>query len=157
MLRGKYTQRPIFLSNGFKHFIWDDLNYPRREVQGFYKKDELELLIRRREIKKNLNNFKINKEITDRPYQQRAIRSITESLEKKRRKALLVMATGTGKTRTIISLCDLLIKCNWIKRVLFLADRKNLVSQAEKAFKKHLPDCSPVNLVKNKSGEEESS
>ncbi|MDA9747087.1 DEAD/DEAH box helicase family protein, partial [Prochlorococcus sp. AH-736-M13] len=153
-LEKKYNQRPIiFLSNGFKHFIWDDLNYPRREVQGFYKKDELELLIRRRDIKKNLNNLKINQEITDRPYQQRAIRSITESLEKQRRKALLVMATGTGKTRTIISLCDLLIRCNWIKRVLFLADRKNLVSQAEKAFKKHLPDCSPVNLVKNKSGE----
>mgnify|MGYP003339335846 CR=1 FL=1 len=153
-LEEKYNQRPIiFLSNGFKHFIWDDLNYPRREVQGFYKKDELDLLIRRRDIKKNLNNLKINQEITDRPYQQRTIRSITESLEKQRRKALLVMATGTGKTRTIISLCDLLIRCNWIKRVLFLADRKNLVSQAEKAFKKHLPDCSPVNLVKNKSGE----
>ena len=86
-------------------------------------------------------------------YQVNAINRTIDAIAKGANRILLVMATGTGKTRTIISLCDLLIRCNWIKRVLFLADRKNLVSQAEKAFKKHLPDCSPVNLVKNKSGE----
>ena len=153
-LEKEHGQRPIiFLSNGYKHIIWDDLNYPQREIQGFYKKDELEVLIRRRDNEKKLNSIKINADITDRFYQQKAIKSIVDSLEKKKRKALLVMATGTGKTRTIISLCDLLIKSNSIKRVLFLADRTALVNQAEKAFKKHLPSCSTVNLVTNKSGD----
>ncbi len=153
-LETQFGQRPIiFLSNGYRHLIWDDNNYPRRDVQGFYKKGELELLIRRRESLKPLKEAKISKSITERDYQQRAIRCITESFELKKRKALLVMATGTGKTRTVISLCDLLIRCNWVKRVLFLADRTALVNQAEKAFKAHLPDCSPVNLVTNRDGE----
>ena len=153
-LETKFGQRPIiFLSNGYRHLIWDDNNYPRRDIQGFYKKEELELLIRRRESLKPFKDKKINKSITERDYQHRAIRRISESFEKKKRKALLVMATGTGKTRTVISLCDLLIRCNWVKRILFLADRTALVNQAEKAFKAHLPDCNPVNLVTNKSGE----
>ena len=153
-LEKQFGQRPIiFLSNGYRHLIWDDIKYPPRDVQGFYKKDELELLIRRRDSIKPLQDLKINKRITERYYQERAIRCITESLEKKHRKSLLVMATGTGKTRTVISLCDLLIRSNWVKRVLFLADRTALVNQAEKAFKEHLPDCSPVNLVTNRHGE----
>ena len=110
------------------------------------------MFIRRRESLKPLKGTKINKSITERDYQLRAIRRISESFELKKRKALLVMATGTGKTRTVISLCDLLIRCNWVKRVLFLADRTALVNQAEKAFKAHLPDCSPVNLVSNRKG-----
>jgi type I restriction enzyme R subunit len=86
--------------------------------------------------------------------QSRAIRRIAEAFEQDRdRKALVVMATGAGKTRTVIALCDLLMQCNWAKRVLFLADRVALVTQARNAFKTHLPDSSPVNLVTEKDGE----
>jgi type I restriction enzyme, R subunit len=153
-LEQRYGQRPlIFLSNGYRHRLWDDLRYPPRDVQGFYKKDELETLIRRREIRQPLAQATISTAIAGRYYQQRAIRAISESLEQGRRKALLVQATGTGKTRTAISLTDLLTRCNWVKRVLFLADRTSLVLQAERAFRRFLPDCSPVNLVTNKGGE----
>jgi len=153
-LEQRYGQRPlIFLSNGYRHRLWDDLRYPPREVQGFYKKDELETLIRRREIRQPLAQATISTAIAGRYYQQRAIRAICESLEQGLLKALLVQATGTGKTRTAISLTDLLTRCNWVKRVLFLADRTSLVLQAERAFRKFLPDCAPVNLVTNKGGE----
>jgi type I restriction enzyme R subunit len=153
-LEKRYRQRPlIFLSNGYRHRLWDDLRYPPREVQGFYKKDELETLIRRREIRQPLAQATISASIAGRYYQQRAIRAICESLEQGRLKALLVQATGTGKTRTAISLTDVLTRCNWVKRVLFLADRTSLVLQAERAFRRFLPDCSPVNLVTNKGGE----
>jgi len=153
-LEQRYGQRPqIFLSNGYRHRLWDDLRYPPRELQGFYKKDELETLIRRREIRQPLSQATISTAIAGRYYQQRAIRAICESLEHGRLKALLVQATGTGKTRTAISLTDVLTRCNWVKRVLFLADRTLLVLQAERAFRRFLPDCSPVNLVTNKGGE----
>ena len=153
-LQQRYGQRPIiFLSNGYRHRLWDDLRYPPREVQGFYKKDELETLIRRREIRQPLAQATLSPSIAGRYYQQRAIRAICESLERGRLKALLVLATGTGKTRTAISLTDVLTRCNWVKRVLFLADRTSLVLQAERAFRRFLPDCSPVNLVTNKGGE----
>ena len=153
-LEQRYGQRPlIVLSNGYRHRLWDDLRYPPREVQGFYKKDELESLIRRREIRQPLAQATISTAIAGRYYQQRAIRAICESLEQNRLKALLVQATGTGKTRTAISLTDVLTRCNWVKRVLFLADRTSLVLQAERAFRRFLPDCSPVNLVTNKGGE----
>ena len=122
-------------------------------MQGFYKKDELETLIRRREIRQPLAQATLSNTIAGRYYQQRAIRAICESLEQGRLKALLVQATGTGKTRTAISLTDVLTRCNWVKRVLFLADRTSLVLQAERAFRRFLPDCSPVNLVTNKGGE----
>ena len=153
-LEQRYGQRPlIFLSNGYRHRLWDDLRYPPREVQGFYKKDELETLIRRREIRQPLAQATLSNTIAGRYYQQRAIRAICESLEQGHLKALLVQATGTGKTRTAISLTDVLTRCNWVKRVLFLADRTSLVLQAERAFRRFLPDCSPVNLVTNKGGE----
>ena len=153
-LEQQHGQRPlIFLSNGYRHRLWDDLRYPPREVQGFYKKDELDTLIRRREIRQPLAQATISTSIAGRYYQQRAIRAICESLEQGRLKALLVQATGTGKTRTAISLTDVLTRCNWVKRVLFLADRTSLVLQAERAFRRFLPDCSPVNLVTNKGGE----
>jgi type I restriction enzyme R subunit len=153
-LEQRYGQRPlIFLSNGYRHRLWDDRRYPPREVQGFYKKDELETLIRRREIRQPLSQATLSNTIAGRYYQQRAIRAICESLEMGRLKALLVQATGTGKTRTAISLTDVLTRCNWVKRVLFLADRTSLVLQAERAFRRFLPDCSPVNLVTNKGGE----
>ncbi len=153
-LERQYGQRPlIFLSNGFRHRLWDDSRYPPREVQGSYRKSELETLIRRRSQRQSLAAAAVNPQVVERYYQQRAIRAINESLERGRRKVLLVMATGTGKTRTVIALADLLIRCNWVKRVLFLADRNALVLQAERAFRRFLPDCAPVNLVSNRGGE----
>lgn len=154
-LEKQFGRRPIiFYSNGYDHWIWDETNYPPRQVQGFYKKDELELLIQRRQTRRRLATAKINERIVERYYQTRAIRRIAEAFERDSdRKALLVMATGSGKTRTAIALCDLLIRCNWAKRVLFLADRVALVSQAVNAFKRHLPDASPVNLVSERDEE----
>ena len=148
-------QRPIiFYSNGYEHWTWDDTRYPPRRVQGFYKKAELELMIQRRETRRTLAEAPINSEIVERHYQTRAIRRIAEAFERDHeRKALLVMATGAGKTRTVIALSDLLMRCNWVKRVLFLADRVALVNQAVNAFKRHLPEASPVNLVTEKSAE----
>ncbi len=117
-------------------------------VQGFLKKPELELMIQRRTSRRHLADTPVNAAIVERYYQARAIRRISEAFERDRDlKALVVMATGAGKTRTVIALCDLLMKCNWVKRVLFLADRKALVTQAVNAFKAHLPDAAPVNLV----------
>ena len=154
-LEKAYQQRPvIFYTNGYDHWLWDDSNYPPRAVQGFFKKAELELMLQRRASKKSLASETINNDIVERYYQTRAIRRIGEAFEKDhQRKALVVMATGAGKTRTVIALADLLMRCNWAKRVLFLADRVALVKQAVNAFKKHLPDSSPVNLVTEKSTE----
>jgi type I restriction enzyme R subunit len=154
-LEKQFGRRPvIFYSNGYEHWLWDDANYPPRPVQGFYKKSELELLIQRRQTRKPLAEATINEAIVERYYQTRAIRRIGEAFEKDRdRKALIVMATGAGKTRTVIALCDVLMRCNWAKRVLFLADRVALVNQAVNAFKKHLPESSPVNLVTEKDAE----
>ena len=154
-LEKQFGQRPvIFYSNGYDHWVWDDASYPPRAVQGFYKKTELELLIQRRSSRKELSKEAINDAIVERYYQTRAIRRIGEAFERDRdRKALVVMATGAGKTRTVIALCDLLMRCNWAKRILFLADRVALVNQAVNAFKRHLPDASPVNLVTEKDTE----
>lgn len=151
-LEKQHGQRPvIFLSNGYQNWIWDDQSYPRRGLQGFYKKSELELVIQRRTSRKSLAEAVINTKIVERFYQTRAIRRVGETFEvDNQRKALLVMATGTGKTRTVIALADVLMRCNWAKRILFLADRVALVNQAVGAFKTHLPDSSPVNLVTDK-------
>ncbi|MFO0700221.1 MAG: DEAD/DEAH box helicase family protein [Nitrospira sp.] len=154
-LERQFGQRPvIFYSNGYEHWIWDDQRYPPRRVQGFYKKAELELLIQRRETKRLLAEATITSAIVERHYQTRAIRRVAEAFKRDHdRKSLLVMATGAGKTRTVIALADLLMRCNWVKRVLFLADRVALVNQAVNAFKRHLPDASPVNLVTEKDEE----
>lgn len=154
-LERKFGQRPvIFYSNGYEHWLWDDARYPPRQVQGFYKKDELELLIQRRTTRRSLAQASIDAHIVERHYQTRAIRRVAEAFERDhQRKALVVMATGAGKTRTVIALCDLLMRANWAKRVLFLADRVALVNQAVNAFKRHLPDSSPVNLVTEKDTE----
>jgi type I restriction enzyme R subunit len=154
-LEKQFGQRPvIFYSNGYDHWLWDDRFYPPRAVQGFYKKDELELLVQRRTTRQKLADAPINGEIVERYYQTRAIRRVGESFEQDRdRKALLVMATGSGKTRTVIALTDLLMKANWAKRILFLADRVALVNQAVNEYKKHLPDASPVNLVTEKEAQ----
>ncbi len=154
-LEKQFGQRPvIFYTNGYEHWLWDDVNYPPRAVQGFFKKAELELMIQRRSTRKPLAKAEINKAIVERYYQHRAIRRIGEAFEKDcDRKTLIVMATGAGKTRTVIALSDLLMRCNWAKRVLFLADRVALVKQAVKEFKTHLPEAPPVNLVTDKNAE----
>jgi len=154
-LEAQFGQRPIiFYTNGYEHHIWDDTNYPPRQVQGFYKKSELELLIQRRTTQKPIATANINPAIASRHYQARAIRKVSEAFEQnKERKVLIIMATGAGKTRTAIALVDLLMRCNWVKRALFLADRISLVNQAIKVFKKHLPDSAPVNLLTEKETE----
>jgi type I restriction enzyme R subunit len=154
-LEASSGQRPvIFYSNGYEHWIWDDTRYPPRQIGGFYKRDELELLIQRRSSRKPLGSEKISRTIVERPYQHRAIRNVARSFEQDgERKALLVMATGSGKTRTVIALVDLLMRAGWVKRVLFLADRVALVNQAAGAFKAHLPDSAPVNLVTERTSD----
>ncbi|CAD5371789.1 Type I restriction-modification system, restriction subunit R [Rubrivivax sp. A210] len=154
-LEAQYGQRPvIFCSNGYEHWIWDDALYPPRAVQGFYKKAELALMIQRRSSRKPLATAVIDDSIIERYYQVRTVRRIGETFEQHHlRKALAVMATGAGKTRTVIALADVLMRANWAKRVLFLADRVALVNQAVNAFKRHLPDSSPVNLVTDKHTE----
>ena len=147
-------QRPIiFFTNGYDTWIWDDVFYPPRKVLGFYKKEELQRLIQRRTTRKKLDFSKLSKTIIERYYQRRTIGSIGEVFESGRRKSLIVLATGTGKTRVSIALVDLLQRMNWVKRTLFLADRVSLVNQAANAFKKFLPDSSPVNLVTEKDKE----
>jgi type I restriction enzyme R subunit len=148
-LEQRFDQRPIiFYSNGYTTWIWNDISYPPREIQGFLKRDELERLIFRRANRKPLHRVQVNKEIVERSYQTEAIRRITETFdENSRRKALLVMATGTGKTRTAIALVDVLMRANWVKRVLFLADRNALLTQALRAFKSHLPTATAVDLT----------
>lgn len=150
-LEDMYEQRPvIFYTNGFEMHIWDDFFYPSRRVAGFYNQDELQLLINRRTSRVALDNIKINNEITDRYYQKEAIKAICESLMSKDRKALLVMATGSGKTRTVISLIDVLTKHEWVKNCLFLADRRPLVRQAKNSFNNLLPSASLCNLLESK-------
>jgi type I restriction enzyme R subunit len=147
-------QRPvIFYTNGYATWIWDDTFYPPRRVAGFYSRDDLQRLVQRRASRKALEVAQINGVIVERYYHRRAIGSLCGSFEAHLRKGLLVMATGSGKTRVAIALVDLLQRMNWVKRALFLADRVSLVNQAANAFKKFLPDSSPVNLVTEKDKE----
>ncbi|WP_313405018.1 DEAD/DEAH box helicase family protein [Aeromicrobium sp.] len=151
-LEAQFGRRPvIFYTNGYEHRIWDDAGgYPPRETQGFYTRDELELLIQRRRTALPLSTQPVNTGVAGRPYQVRAIKAVADAFDRRQREALLVMATGAGKTRTTIALADLLQKANWVKRVLFLADRTALVNQAGNAFKAHLPGSTTVNLVTEK-------
>ncbi|WP_338357502.1 DEAD/DEAH box helicase family protein [Yeosuana marina] len=152
-------QRPIiFYSNGFETHLWDDMFYPERQVSGFHTKDELQYLIERRDTRKGLRQFQVNRDIVGRPYQLEAIKRVGEALvatnqgelKGKNREALLVMATGSGKTRVSAAIVDMLTKSNWAKRILFLADRNALVTQAKNAFKEHLPHLSAIDLTKEK-------
>ena len=153
-LEAMHGQRPlIFYTNGYETFLWDDTAYPPRRVAGFYKKDELARLILRRTQRVDLDVAQVKDAIAGRYYQKRAIGSIFAQFTQSRRKALLVMATGTGKTRTAIALVDALQRAGWVKRALFLADRISLVNQAVAAFKANLPEASPVNLVTEKDTE----
>ncbi|WP_406623768.1 DEAD/DEAH box helicase family protein [Acidovorax sp. SDU_ACID1] len=154
-LEQQFGQRPVMYgTNGYEHWLWDDATSPPRAVQGFHKKNELELMVQRRASRKPLDSLPIAPGIVERHYQQRAIRRIAETFERdQHRKALVVMATGAGKTRTVIALVDLLMRAGWCKRVLFLADRVALVNQAVNAFKAHLSDATPVNLVTDRATE----
>ena len=150
-LEAMHGQRPvIFYTNGYETYLWDDRAYAPRAVAGFHKKDELASLLHRRVHREPLDVARVKNAIVERYYQKRAIGSIGEQFSQARRKALLVMATGSGKTRVAVALVDLLQRAGWVKRALFLADRVSLVNQAVGAFKAHLPESSPVNLVTEK-------
>ncbi|MBD3636816.1 MAG: DEAD/DEAH box helicase family protein [Crocinitomicaceae bacterium] len=163
-LEKEFDQRPIiFYSNGYTTNIWDDTFYaaPRR-VYGFYSKDELRWLIQQRGSRQDVRLTKPKNEIVNRPYQHEAIQRIMEDLvvdgkdglRGNKRKMLVVMATGSGKTRTAAALVDLLFKNSWVKRVLFLADRTPLVRQAKRSFNDNLSSLTSVNLVEEKEDAE---
>ena len=152
LLEKKYGRRPIiFLSNGFDTRIWNDKYYPERKVASVYSKRDLEKLFNLRSMQTTLKNVMVDKYIAGRYYQEAAIKAVCEAFDKKnRRKALLVMATGSGKTRTVIALCKVLLDHGWVKNILFLADRNSLVLQAKRAFVNMLPDLSVTNLCEDK-------
>ena len=152
ILEKQHGRRPvIFLTNGFDTRI-DDGVYPERRVAAFYSKRDLEKLFNLQTMRRSLQNVMINPDIAGRYYQVAAVKAVCDSLDNKnRRKALLVMATGSGKTRTIISLCDVLLRHGWVKNILFLADRTSLVTQAKRSFVNLLPDLSATNLCESKN------
>lgn len=130
----------IFFTNGVDIFLWDDAQgYPYRKVYGFYSKDSLEYLTHQRANKKALSHVEPNLVIAGRMYQLEAVKRVCERLSDNFRKALLVQATGTGKTRVAVSLCDLLMRAGWVKRILFLCDRRELRKQADRVFKEFMP------------------
>ena len=152
LLEEKYGQRPIiFLTNGFETRIWDDKNYPERKVSFIYSKRDLEKYFNLLSMRTSLKNINVNPNIADRYYQKSAISAVCNAFDKQnRRKALLVMATGSGKTRTVIALVDVLLQHGWIKNILYLADRNSLVTQAKRSFVNLLPDLSVTNLCEEK-------
>ncbi len=150
-LERKFGRRPMmFTTNGFETYFWDDQSSPQRRVSGIFSKDDLQKLMNRRTERKDLMTIPIDDRITDRYYQKEAIRAVCEQLGLGFRKHLLVMATGTGKTRTASSLADVLSRGGHVTNILFLADRTALVKQAKDDFKNYLPDMSLCNLCSNK-------
>lgn len=151
ILENKYGRRPvIFLTNGFETRI-DDGQYPERKVAAIYSKRDIEKLFNLRSERMSLKNIVINKSIAGRYYQEGAVKAVCDAFDNKnRRKALLVMATGSGKTRTVISLCDILLQYGWVKNILFLADRNSLVTQAKRSFVNLMPYLSVTNLCEEK-------
>ncbi len=135
-LQNQYGRRPlIFTTNGFEFFYTDDyMRYPTREVSGFFTQEELQLEIDRRKLRKPLENIEINDQITDRPYQKEAVTAVCDAISKRHRKMLIVQATGSGKTRVSISIVDVLRRHNYVKNILFLADRITLVRQAKNSY-----------------------
>ena len=155
-LERQYGVRPvIYYTNGFKTFIIDGLGYPARRVHGFHTEEDLLVLIQRRG-RNGITDLKINDEITNRAYQKQAVKAICENFNGMHRRGLLVMATGTGKTRVAISLCDVLMRNGWAKNILFLADRTALVKQAHKNFTKLLPSATTARLDDFKPADKES-
>ena len=152
LLEKKYHRRPvIFLTNGFETRITDNI-YPERKCSAIYSKRDLEKLFNLQTMRTSLAHVRIDPTIAGRYYQEGAIKAVCEAFDKKnRRKALLVMATGSGKTRTVIELCDVLLQHGWVKNILFLADRNSLVTQAKRSFVNLLPDLSVTNLVEEKN------
>ncbi|MBO6292247.1 MAG: DEAD/DEAH box helicase family protein [Selenomonas sp.] len=132
----KCGRRPfIFMTNGLRTIFLDESSgYPRREVFGFFTQDDLQMRMDRRGQQLPLSEIEPNHDIAGRPYQLEAVKAVEESFDRKRRKALIVQATGTGKTRVAISLSDVLFRGGWVKRILFLADRTALVKQAKRSF-----------------------
>lgn len=154
-LEKKYKVRPvIYLSNGFETYVIDGLGYPKRKLYAFHSEEDLRLLIDRRG-RGRISDFNVRDYITDRAYQKTAIKRVCEHLNKNRRKALVVMATGTGKTRVAISLVDVLMRNDWVKNVLLLADRTSLVRQAHRNFVKLLPNTTTCVLSENNSPDKE--
>ena len=144
-------RRPvIFLTNGFETHIIDG-QYPERKCAAIYSKRDLEKWFNLLKMRTSLRNIEVDKEIAGRYYQEAAIKAVCDSFDRKnRRKALLVMATGSGKTRTVIALCKVLLHAGWVKNILFLADRNSLVTQAKRSFVNLLKDLSCTNLVEEK-------
>lgn len=140
----------IFYTNGFETYLWDDENSAPRVVSGMFPQKDINAMIERRYIKKSVNSIQIDEEITNRWYQLRAVTKCCENYEKGIRKCLLVMATGTGKTRTAASVVDVMTRSQQVGRVLFLADRKELVKQAKNAFSSYIPNTTMCNLLLNK-------
>ncbi|QDU98579.1 DEAD/DEAH box helicase family protein [Lignipirellula cremea] len=154
-LEQKFGQRPIiFYSSGYQTWLWDDTRYPPREVQGFYAKDELQRLIHRRTSRGDITTTPSDKSVIDRYYQEEAVRRILHNFgEELSRKSLVVMATGSGKTRLSIAAVDILMRQDWVLRTLFLADRNALLTQAKRNFTKLLPHASVVNLGESPENE----
>lgn len=150
-LERQFGRRPmLFTTNGFETYFWDDRTSPQRAVSGIFSKDDLQRLMNRRSERMDLMRIPIDDRITDRYYQKEAIRAVCGQIEQGFRKHLLVMATGTGKTRTASSLTDVLSRGRYVTNVLFLADRTALVKQARDDFKNYLPEMSLCNLCTNK-------
>lgn len=150
LLEKEYHRRPvIFLTNGFETRITDNL-YPERKCAAIYSKRDLEKLFNLQSMRTGLKNVLVNRDIAGRYYQEGAIKATCDAFMRNRRKALLVMATGSGKTRTVIALCDVLLQHGWVKNILFLADRNSLVTQAKRSFVNLLPDLSVTNLCEEK-------
>ena len=151
LLEKQCGRRPvIFLTNGFETRM-DDGVYPERKVASIYSKRDLEKLFNLRSMRTSLKHITVDRNIAGRYYQLGAIKAVCDAFDaKRRRKALLVMATGSGKTRTVIALCDVLLKHGWVKNILFLADRNSLVTQAKRSFVNLLPNLSVTNLCEEK-------
>ncbi len=151
LIEQKQGRRPVvFLTNGFETRIVDN-QYPERRVAAIYSKRDLEKLFNLQRMRSSLKNILVDKKIAGRYYQEAAIKAVCDSFgQKNRRKALLVMATGSGKTRTVIALCKVLLEQGWVKNILFLADRNSLVTQAKRSFVNLLPDLSVTNLCEEK-------
>lgn len=150
-LEQKFGRRPmLFTTNGFETYFWDDRSGPQRKVSGIFSKEDLQKLMDRRSERMELMEVPIDDRISDRYYQKEAIRAVCGQMQLGFRKHLLVMATGTGKTRTAASLTDVLSRGKWVTNILFLADRTALVKQARDSFKSYLPDMSLCNLCTNK-------
>ncbi len=150
-LEQRYGRRPMmFTTNGFETYFWDDKASPQRQVSGLFSKDTLQKIMNRHSEIRDLDTIQIDDKITDRYYQKEAIRAVCDNIKKGFRKNLLVMATGTGKTRTASSLVDVLSRGGYITNILFLADRTALVKQAKDDFKNYLPAMSLCNLLNNK-------